>query len=290
MGYRRLAYDGGSIEYVVGGPEDARDLLIFHNGTPCAAVLDRPLVAAAGAAGLRTVSYSRGGYAGSTRRPGRVIADEAAITAALADRLGYHRFFVAGYSGGGPVALACAALLPDRVRACLSLAGLAPWAEVGDEFLEWVDDPADWRQLATGDEAILVPDFEPAAASFSRLTWPDAVAKYGALPTDRAALLAPDGIGRALASAMRRATKRSFWGWLDDNVAEARDWGFRVGDIRVPVVLWHGEVDQLVDVRQGKWLAKALPAARAVFVPEAGHIAITYPYAAWIGSLVEAAG
>ena len=284
-----MPYDGGTIEYVVDGPEDAPDLLIFHVGTPCAAVPHEPLVRAAAAVGMRTAIYSRGGYGGSTRRPGRTIADEVGISAALADRLGYERFFVAGYSGGGPVALACSALLPDRVRACVSLAGLAPWAEVGDEFLEWVADPEDWKQLRRGDEPTLVPDFEPAAATFSRLTMRRVIARYGAVASDRAALTAPDGIGDILVRSMRRATGPSYWGWLDDNVAEARDWGFRVGDIRVPVVLWHGEEDRLVDVRQGRWLAKAVPGARSMFVPGAGHIAITYPFDAWIASLVAAA-
>ena len=289
VGYRRLPYDGGVVEYVVDGPDDAPELLIFHVGTPCAAVPHDALARAAAAMGIRTAIYSRGGYAGSTRRPGRTVADEAPITAALADRLGYRRFFVAGFSGGGPVALACAARLPDRVRACISIGGLAPWAEVGDEFLEWVDDPADWKQLRRGDEPTLIPDFEPAAATFSRMTMRGLIARFGALPPDRAALVASDGIGEPLLRSMRRANSRSFWGWLDDNVAEARDWGFRVGDIRVPVVLRHGARDQPVDFRQAEWLAKAMPRARTVFLPEAGHIAITYPFAAWIHSLVEAA-
>ena len=150
MTYRRLPLDHGFVEYVVDGPEDAPDLLIFHVGTPSAAVRHEGLIRAAAAAGMRTAIYSRGGYGRSPRRAGRTVGDEAAISSALADRLGAMRFFTAGWSGGGPVALACAALLPDRVRACVTLAGLAPRFEVGAMADEWVspEDAAEWRLLA----------------------------------------------------------------------------------------------------------------------------------------------
>src|SRR5512135_2003132 len=126
MAYRRFELDGGTIEYLVAGPPGAPDLLLLHVGTPSAAVLYPGLAGVASARGLRIATYSRGGYGRSSRRAGRTVADEAAISAALADRLGHARFFVAGWSGGGPAALACAALLPDRIKACLTLASLAP--------------------------------------------------------------------------------------------------------------------------------------------------------------------
>ena len=289
MGYRRFPFEGGTVEYVVEGPEDAPDLVVFHVGTPSAGVPFPDLAGAAARRGLRTAIYSRGGYGRSTRRPGRTVADEARITAALADRLGYARFVTAGYSGGGPVALACAALMPKRVRACMAIASLAPWAEVGDEFMHWVADPEDWAKLRKGDEVELAPDFEEVVTTFGAMTVERAVERYGKSPRDRAALLAPDGFGRPLAHAMRRALSRGFWGWLDDNVAEARDWGFRVRDIAVPVVVRHGELDPLVDVRQGRWLASAIPGARSTFIADAGHMAVVLPWEQLIDGLLDAA-
>lgn len=159
--------------------------------------------------------------------------------------------------------------------------------------------PRSW--LATTESLVDSPPAEPqtagypASVGYRRLAFDGGVtmrgliARFGTLPADRAALVAPDGIGAPLLRSMRRANSRSFWGWLDDNVAEARDWGFRVGDIRVPVVLRHGGRDQPVDFRQAEWLAEAMPRARTVFLPDAGHIAITYPFDAWIASIVEAA-
>jgi len=100
MGYRRLRLGDGWVEFLDSGPEDAADLLIFHVGSPGAAVLFPGLVRAAIARGLRVACYSRGGYGASPRRPGRTVGDEARISAALADRPGYERFFTPGWSGG----------------------------------------------------------------------------------------------------------------------------------------------------------------------------------------------
>jgi pimeloyl-ACP methyl ester carboxylesterase len=291
VGYRRLPLEDGFVEYLVDGPEDARDLLVFHLGTPTAAVLNRSLVRAAAARGLRVATYSRGGYGASPRREGRSVADEAAITAALADRLGFERFYVAGMSGGGPMALAGAALLGDRVKACLVLASLASRVEAGAAWERWFT-PAElkeWDHLAAGDVASLIPELEAAVLLFGRMT-PRRLRSVGgppdarALAQDHATHFVPD-----LVRSMRRAVSRGYFGYLDDNLAQARDWGFRVADIRVPVVVRHGELDRLVAIGHGRWLADAIPGARGVFYSDAGHGSIALPWSEVIDDLLGAA-
>jgi pimeloyl-ACP methyl ester carboxylesterase len=290
MAYRRLEFDGGSVEYVVSGPEDASNLLLFHPGTPAAAVQYPGLTRAAAAADLRIASYSRAGYGASTRRPGRSVADEAAISAAIADRLGYERFFTIGWSGGGPVALACAALLPDRVRAGMALASVAPLAEVGPgwESFYTPEQLAEWKALAAGDVASLRSDFEEAVQIFGRIT-PARLSAIAGPPDARAvALRHGEVIEPFLTRSMRRAVSRGYFGYLDDNLAQARDWGFRVADIRVPVVVRHGALDRLVSIDQGRWLAAAIPNARAVFLDDAGHGSIALPWEEVVAQLVGA--
>lgn len=290
MTYRRLHLPGGIVEYVVDGPEEARDLLLFHLGTPCAAVPFDGLTRAAAAAGMRTAIYSRPGFGDSSRRAGRSIAAEAATSAALADHLGHDRLFTAGWSGGGAAALACAALLPDRVRACLTLGSIAPWNEAGSISDAWFRPEvlADWRHLASASETELVPEFEAAIHGFIGWTARSWAADPRANAADREATLAPGGLGHAIARSMRRAVASGYFGFLDDNVAEARDWGFRVADIRIPVVVRHGEDDGFVNAAHGRWLAQTIPGARGVFPPGAGHTSIMVPFEEVIAELVEA--
>ena len=110
----------------VGGPEAAVPLL-FHNGTPSTGQLYGPFVQAASQRGLRLVSFSRAGYGASTRNPGRSVADVIADVAAVLGQLGAQRFYTLGWSGGGPHALACAALLPARAIGAATVGGLAPY-------------------------------------------------------------------------------------------------------------------------------------------------------------------
>jgi pimeloyl-ACP methyl ester carboxylesterase len=291
MGYRKLPFGAGSIEYVVRGPTDAKHLLIFHVGTPSAAVEFPALTRAAAAAGMRTATYSRGGYGRSSRFEGRTVGDEAAITALLADDLGFERFFTLGWSGGGPVALAAAALLPGRVLACGSLAGIAPMVEAGPTWRTfWKPEQLkEWDELAAGNIEALLPEFEEAVEFFRHVT----VKKLSSIggPADARALAndVETAVDRPLVTSMRRAFAHGYAGFLDDNLAQARDWGFRVADVRVPVVVRQGELDRLVPAANGHWLAETIPGARGVFLDDAGHGSIALPWDDVVNELVDAA-
>jgi pimeloyl-ACP methyl ester carboxylesterase len=104
---------------------DARVAVFWHHGTPNVGSPPEPLFPAAAENGLRWVSYDRPAYGGSSPNPGRNIASAAADVAAIADALGIGRFAVLGHSGGGPHALACGALSPERVMAVVSLSAPA---------------------------------------------------------------------------------------------------------------------------------------------------------------------
>jgi pimeloyl-ACP methyl ester carboxylesterase len=118
--------DGRGLDVVVAGPPDG-DVVLAHHGTPGSCMPMRAQVRAGAARGLRHVSYARPGYAGSDRAPGRTVADCAADAAAVLDALGVDACLTTGWSGGGPHALACAALLGDRVRSAATIAGVAPY-------------------------------------------------------------------------------------------------------------------------------------------------------------------
>ena len=127
------AGDGRDLEVLRSGPPNAHPL-VWLGGTPTEASEIPHVARAVEERGWQLISYSRPGYAGSTVQPGRTVADGAADVASVLDHLGLDRFVTLGWSGGGPHALACAALLPDRI---LSAAVLAPVAPYEAEGLDW---------------------------------------------------------------------------------------------------------------------------------------------------------
>ncbi|MCO8270649.1 alpha/beta hydrolase [Actinoplanes sp. TRM 88003] len=120
--------DGRTLRHCFYGPEDGVPV-IAHSGTPSSRSKRPSMVETMEKSRLRLLYYDRPGYGGSTRQPGRTVADAASDTAALADAQGWERFAVLGGSGGGPHALAAAALLPGRVLRCAVLSGIKPTAK-----------------------------------------------------------------------------------------------------------------------------------------------------------------
>ena len=130
--------------------------VFWLHGSPNVGSPPLPLFQAAEANGMRWVSYDRPGYGGSDPMDGRVVASAAADVAAVADALGIDRFAVLGHSGSGPAALACTALLPERVFAAVSVSAPAPFEAYGlDWFVGWSRGiAAEHRAAAAGRAAL----------------------------------------------------------------------------------------------------------------------------------------
>jgi pimeloyl-ACP methyl ester carboxylesterase len=146
--------DGRVLHSYDTGPDSATSGLavLWHHGSPQTGLLPDPLLAAAADRGIRLLSYGRPSYGGSSPHPGRSIGSAAKDVAQFVDALGVDRFATMGASGGGPHALACAALLPDRVIAAVTFAGPVPYTTDFD----WYDGmvaPHGPRAAAGGREA-----------------------------------------------------------------------------------------------------------------------------------------
>lgn len=265
-----------SLEVVTGGPEDGTPVFFLH-GTPGAAGLYQPLVEMAAERGARLISYSRPGYGDSPRSEGRSVADCAADIRQVADELGIDRFHVTGGSGGGPHALACAALLPDRVISAASTAGSAPYDADG---LDWTAGMAK-ENLEEFDATLAGPDelrafLEGEVANLTGETGTEAVLEdLGDLVSepDREILMSP--LGEFMGGQLKRSLANGIWGWFDDDVAFVTPWGFDLGAIEVPVSIWHGGLDRFVPIAHGEWLASHVPGARVHLLPEEGHVSLS---------------
>ncbi len=267
--------DGRRLEVLSTGPDDGL-VLLFHNGTPGGLVVSPDMAAAATARGLRTVMYARPGYGDSTARPGRRIADAAADVAAVLDGLGVGQFVAVGWSGGGPHALACAALLPGRCLAAASLAGVAPLQAGG---LDWMagmgpENVAEFTAAGLG-EAALTEFLDEAAAGLGQVTGQQVAQELGGLisAADRAVVTAE--FAEYMAESFRAALRAGIAGWRDDDIAFVSDWGFPLEQAgTVPVAVWQGEQDRMVPFSHGAWLAGHIPGARAHLAPSEGHLTL----------------
>lgn len=253
-GRRLHAYDTGGDGFPV----------FWHHGSPNIGAPPVPLFPVAERLGLRWVSYDRPGYGGSTRRPGRDVALAAADTGAVADALSIDRFAVMGHSGGGPHALACAALLPERVVAAVSIAGLAPYRAEGlDWFAGMV--PSGVGSLSAAAEGLAAREkYEESAPEFD----PDDFT-----PADHAAFAGP---WSWLLDVVRPALRGGPAGLIDDDIANTAPWRFDLARVTVPVLLLHGTQDRMVPSSHSEWLARHIPTAKLWRRPDDGHISILH--------------
>jgi pimeloyl-ACP methyl ester carboxylesterase len=267
--------DGRTIHFYDAYTEgaDAVLALVWHHGTPNIGAPPEPLFPAAEDKGIRWVSYDRPGYGGSTRHPGRNVAAAAADVSAIADALGIDQFAVMGASGGGPHALACGALLPERVVGVVSAAGLAPF---GVEGLDWFEGmgasgEAELRAAAGGQTALegvlAASEFDPAMfteADFAALAgewaWLGAVAMKGL----------ESGTG----------------GMVDDDLAFVSPWGFDPKQVQAPTLLMHGGQDRIVPSSHSEWLAERCPSAELWRRPDDGHVSVLNSGAEALGWLL----
>ena len=270
------ADEGRVLEALVAGPDDALPL-VFHTGTPSGLVWNAPLAEAAAARGLRTVLYARPGYGGSTPQPGRLVADAAADVDKILERIGADEFVTAGWSGGGPHALACAALLPVRCLAAATIAGVAPYDSPG---LDWMAGMAEENheefRAALAGEADLTTFLNGAAGSLREISAAEVADGLGGLlsETDKAALTAE--FADYLAASLRAAVTPGIDGWRDDDLAFTRDWGLSLDALghATPVAIWQGDQDRMVPSTHGAWLAANIPLARARFRSGEGHLSL----------------
>jgi len=256
------------------GHEDGYPVLV-HTGTPGSRLLNPLWIEDAHTRGIRLISYDRPGYGGSTPHLGRTVASAADDVATIAKALNLERLLVWGLSGGGPHALACAALHPDLVVAAASLASPAPYPSDG---LDWF--------AGMGENNIL----EFSAALKGRETLEHFV------ETDAPSLLTadPESLVHALRSllssvdvevltaefaanlvnSIREGIRESREGWVDDDIAFTTPWGFELTQIRIPVMLMHGEQDRFVPFSHGQWLSRHIPDVDARLSGDDGHITL----------------
>jgi len=281
------AAGGRDLEVLVDGP-DGGTVLLFHNGTPTAAVRNPHVVNPAAQHGMRTVTYSRPGYAASTEHHGRTVADAAQDSEAVLDALDADHFVTLGWSGGGPHALACAALLPERCAAAATMAAVAPYGAAGVNWFAGMgpENIAEFGAAVEGEQP-LAEFLEKAASDLRTITGQEVAGALGGLVSEVDKRALTGEFADVLAEAFRRAVSNGIAGWRDDDIAFVRPWGFDLKRVRVPVAIWQGAQDRMVPFDHGRWLAANVAGARSRLLDDEGHLSLVKHIDRIIEDLVE---
>jgi pimeloyl-ACP methyl ester carboxylesterase len=269
----KVAHANGEhwIAFDIKGAAHGYPIFLLH-GTPGSREGPAPRPSVLYRLGIRLICYDRPGYGKSTPHPGRRVLDAAQDVAAIADELRLDEFSVVGRSGGGPHALACAALLTERVRKAAVLVSVAPSDAQG---LDWYDgmtgsNVAEYERARHGADVLAAelsargqlirqdPEF------LLQLLEPELTAP------DRRILRDP-AIRRLLTSTYAEALCQGPEGWIDDVLALRDPWGFSLKEISVPVLLWHGADDVFSPVAHTHWLASQIPGAQVEVQHGAAH-------------------
>ncbi len=257
--------------FEVGKPDGVP--VIVHSGTPGSRLLNSKWIEDALSRGIRLIGYDRPGYGGSTAFPGRSVASAADDVVAIANTLDLDRLAVWGHSGGGPHALACAALQPDRVFAVAVLASPAPYEAVELDWLAGMGESniAEFGAAIEGRDVLerfieaeapglLTADPESLLQALRSLLSPvDADVLTGAFVAD-------------LVNNINEGIKVQRDGWVEDDIAFTKSWGFDLEQIHIPVMLLHGKQDRFVPYSHGEWLAGCIPGVDARILSGDGHI------------------
>ncbi|MGC2190785.1 MAG: alpha/beta fold hydrolase [Candidatus Dormiibacterota bacterium] len=268
------ASDGRDLCVETAGVDSGTPVLVQH-GAPGSRLLYGPWIADAERQGIRLISYDRPGYGGSSPAPGHRVADGAADVRVIAEALGVDQMAVWGYSGGGPYALACAALLPDLVVAVATVGSLAPYGAPGFDYFAGMGD------LNIEDTRLYFSDPDAARKQTreARDQMLEATPEQGT--EGLATLLSPVDAAQLtgeFAEWLRGSTHEGLapgdQGWWDDGAAHLAPWGFELETISVSVKVWHGRHDRFVPFQHGQWLAEHVPGAESVLSDDDGHLTL----------------
>jgi pimeloyl-ACP methyl ester carboxylesterase len=256
----------------VSGNPSGHPVFLLH-GTPGSSTGPAPRNLVLTNQNVRLISFDRPGYGSSDRLLARTVADVAPDVAAIADSLGVEQFAVLGRSGGGPHALACAALLPDRVTRVAALVSLAPPDADGlDWFDGMTDSNVDAYTTAAADRELLTTRFVQAAAKIKANPSSHFANLGSEMPASDRLIVANVAIRAMIAQSFAEAVRTSADGWIDDVLAFCSPWGFDLSVIDAPVLLWHGEDDVFSPVAHTQWLARRVPGAHMEIRPGSAHL------------------
>lgn len=258
--------DGRSLAYTdCGAP--AGPLVVYFHGAPTSRLDLAGLEESFSALGVRAVSPDRPGYGRSSPQAGRGFSDWSHDVAALADYLGVERFAVMGLSSGGPYAVACAALLPQRIIGAGVIAGVTD--------MGW---PGAWEGFGQLEATLMRIGDEAAAVRWCEERYGPGGSKFfediGELAPADVALLEDQTVAAGFFTTVSEAFHQGVGGFAQDITVQGRPWPFDPSLITAPTRVLHGQADTVVPIAHGRHTADLIPGASLTAFPDHGHLSI----------------
>ena len=251
--------------------------IIFHHGTPGHLTAWSTWLEEASSRGIRAISFSRAGYGTSDRHVGRSVLSVNSDISLLLDAKNISKFVAIGWSGGGPHALANT--LDHRNVGAITLAGVGEFGASDLDFLEGMGpENHDEFGAAIKGEVVLEKWMDDNAGSMANVTGAEIRDAFGGLIGDADKAVIDGEYADQMAAVMRSALAVSCDGWIDDDLAFVKNWGFELSQISRPVFIWQGDDDFMVPHAHSKWLAKHIPGSTLKFVAGHGHISLIEKY------------
>ncbi len=270
------ARDGRKLDALISGDVNSDIALVCHHGTPSDSSIWSDWIDDAKNHNLKLVSISRPGYSYSDRKPGRIVSDVVEDVEDVLNEIGIDKFVTVGWSGGGPHALACAALMPKRCITASILAGVGPHGEPDlDSMTDMGPENIEHKKITLQGEEALREWAEINATQWITIADKDlAEALGGLVPEIDVIALNEQGQAKIWASSIRRALKDGIDGYIDDSLLFCEYWGFSPKNISIPVTIWQGDLDLMVPFKHAEWLIKHIPNAKAKLEYGHGHISL----------------
>lgn len=272
--------DGRFLAYSDDGPQNGTAVIHCHGSN--SSRWERPLQNQ-----IRLIVPDRPGHGRSSPQPNRTLRHWAQDVVQLTDALGLAIFSITGYSAGGPHAAAVAHYLPQRVTRLGLVSSLAPFNRPGafsgvpssSKAAIWLTQHALWLLRATAklQARAVSGNIDRTVTQFAQT-----------LPAKDQERLNDPAAYQLLASTIKEAYRQGGNGPVDDSRVYASPWGFALGDIQVPTVIWQGLLDKTAVPAMGRYLASEIPNARLIELPGEGHLALYRHWGAIIKEMVKA--
>lgn len=261
--------DNRLLAYAEYGDPQGKPVMLFH-GTPGSRLFHHPDESVVLSFGARIIMPDRPGFGLSDFKAGRTLMDWPDDVLQLADALNIDRFAVAGMSGGGPYALACALKIPHRLTRVALISSMAPLSA-----------PAAMEAMAWRNRLLF--NLARNSRMFAKLSWwimnvafsqnPQRFFKFEASLSSQSEkhLMSRPEIESALIRDYAEALRTGIDGVAWETILLAHPWDLQLENVAIETYLWHGQQDARTPIAMGRYLASTIPNCRATFLAEEGH-------------------